>query len=63
VKLEVAKDEAITHGSEGRKISVTTNLQVMPSYLISTAVGSKQAASSSKCVANTNRRKRRQMLL
>jgi hypothetical protein len=63
VKLEVARDEATAHGSEGRKIAMTTNPHVMPSSLISTTVGSSKIASSRKCVAKTSCKKKRQMML
>jgi hypothetical protein len=60
VKLDVAKDETIARGNEGRKIALMMNPQVMPPSLISRSIGSSKVASSSKHVAKRSRKKKRQ---
>jgi hypothetical protein len=63
MKLEVAKDEKIAQGIEGRKIAVTISTHVMLSSLISTSICSSTVASSSERVAKRSHKKKRQMLL
>jgi hypothetical protein len=63
MKLEVAKDEKIAQGIEGRKIAVTISTHVMLSSLISTSMCSRTVASSSERVAKRSHKKKRQMLL